>query len=223
MAEFIGYYRVSTKRQGRSGLGLEAQQSSVRQFSEANGELVAEYQDIESGRNDDRPGLNAAIAEAKKRKAILLVARLDRFSRRVSFISWLMEQGVDLKVVEMPNASTFQLHIHGALAEEERRMISERTKAALKAAKKRGVVLGRAGAERARQNREHAQQFSNGLIEKCRELNIEGMGYSEIARCLNKVGVLGAKGGRLYPSTIKNYVESTSVKSQCEVSRHPKA
>ena len=107
--KYVGYYRVSTKQQGKSGLGLESQQNAVREHSDKHGTLIGEYQEIVSGKSRTHSVLDEAIRHAKKEKATLLVKRLDRFSRRVSFISWLLEQGVELEVVEMPNATTFQL------------------------------------------------------------------------------------------------------------------
>jgi DNA invertase Pin-like site-specific DNA recombinase len=147
MIEYVIYRRVSTQDQGRSGLGLEAQTRDIGLFlttySDVPYEVLGEFTDIESGKNDDRPQLAAAIALAKKSRATLLVAKLDRLSRRVSFIAGLMEdKGLTFKVASMPYADSFQLHIYAALAEQERAFISLRTKAALQAAKARGVKLG---------------------------------------------------------------------------------
>ena len=116
--KYVGYYRVSTKKQGKSGLGLEAQKQMVETFAEANGDLVAEFVEVESGKNDQRSELSKAMALAKKSGASLLIAKLDRFSRRVSFIAAMMEKGVPLVIAEMPNATDFQLHIFAALAQE---------------------------------------------------------------------------------------------------------
>lgn len=154
--KFVAYYRVSTARQGKSGLGLSAQEAKVREFVSTRGRLVGEFTEIESGRRNDRRVLWEAIESAKRQDAKLIIARLDRFSRRVSFIAGVMEQGVGLTVAEMPDATEFQLHIFAALAQEERRLISERTKAALAEAKKRGVRLGTNGVQLAARNRERA-------------------------------------------------------------------
>jgi DNA invertase Pin-like site-specific DNA recombinase len=143
--KYVAYYRVSTAKQGKSGLGLEAQKETVRAFVEKEGELIGEYVEVQSGRKDNREELWKAIRAAKEQKAKIVIARLDRFSRKVSFISGIMDQGVSLVVAEMPHASEFQLHIFAALAQEERRLISERTKAALAQAKKLGVRLGQNG------------------------------------------------------------------------------
>ena len=142
MVDYVAYYRVSTEKQGKSGLGLAAQRSRLDAFVSANDRILQEFVDVQSGRKDDRSGLNKALAFAKAKKATLLIARLDRFSRRVSFIARIMDEGISLCCAEMPNASEFQLHIFAALAQEERRLISERTRAALAEAKKRGRRLG---------------------------------------------------------------------------------
>ena len=143
MARYVAYFRVSTARQGKSGLGLAAQKSLVERFLSAGDELVAEFVEVQSGRNDQRVELWRAFAVAKRQNAKILIAKLDRFSRRVSFIAGIMEQGIGLVVAEMPHATDFQLHIFAALAQEERRLISDRTRNALAEAKKRGEI-GRA-------------------------------------------------------------------------------
>src|SRR6516165_3979008 len=144
----IPYYRVSTPRQGKSGLGLEAQRVAVEHFAATEGlHLASAFVEIESGKGADalelRPQLAAALKLARKQKSSIVVAKLDRLSRDVAFISALMAQRVPFIVAELgADADPFMLHIYAALAEKERRMISARTKAALKAAKARGVVLG---------------------------------------------------------------------------------
>ncbi|OHV70772.1 DNA invertase [Mesorhizobium sp. LCM 4577] len=207
--KYVGYYRVSTKKQARSGLGLEAQQQMVRQFAGAHGELVGEFVEVESGRNDRRIELAKAINAAKTAGASLLIARLDRFSRRVSFISAMMEKGVRLVIVEMPNATDFQLHIFAALAQEERRLISERTKAALAQAKRRGVVLGKNGRVLAMVNRARAANFASqmrGLLPE----SWASMSYSELARHLNEAGIVTPGGNRYFPQSVKNLVTALS-------------
>ncbi|MGY4456666.1 recombinase family protein [Bradyrhizobium sp. LB13.1] len=145
MLRFVAYYRVSTERQGRSGLGLAAQHRKIIEFIAGAGTLIAEFCDIQSGKDDSRIELQRAIQLAKRENAKIAIARLDRFSRRVSFIASILEQGIGLVCAEMPNATDFQLHIFAALAQEERRLISERTKAALAEAKRRGKILGSNG------------------------------------------------------------------------------
>ena len=144
-ARFIPYYRVSTKRQGRSGLGLEAQQVDVAALiAERNGSEIARYTEIETGKNPDRPELAKAIAHAKLANATLVVAKLDRLARNVAFTSALMESKVDFVCCDCKGATTLTLHILAAVAQEEARLISERTKKALAAAKARGMKLGSA-------------------------------------------------------------------------------
>jgi DNA invertase Pin-like site-specific DNA recombinase len=140
----IAYTRVSTKRQGRSGLGLEAQEKAIQHFADLDSWLVVDrYVDVESGKSDERPGLKAAVDRANLLQCPILVSKLDRLSRDVHFISGLMAHGVEFIVTQLGRqADPFILHIYAALAEKERAMISERTKAALAAAKARGVQLG---------------------------------------------------------------------------------
>jgi DNA invertase Pin-like site-specific DNA recombinase len=144
----IAYYRVSTDRQGKSGLGLAAQKEAVRQhLSRASGNLLAEFVEVESGKRNDRPQLALAMAAAKKAKATLVIAKLDRLARNVHFVSGLMESGVDFVAADNPHANRLMVHMLAAFAEHEREQISKRTKDALAAAKARGTRLGRHGAE----------------------------------------------------------------------------
>ena len=163
MGNYVAYYRVSTAKQGKSGLGLAAQKEKIQQFSEERGTIISEFTEIESGRRDQRCVLWEAIEYAKQHDAKLVIARLDRFSRNVSFISKIMDEGIELTIAEMPDATTFQLHIFAALAQEERRLISERTRAALAQAKKRGVVLGRNGAVIALANKQKSLERKSKL------------------------------------------------------------
>lgn len=140
---FVAYYRVSTARQGRSGLGLEAQQAAVRDhLNGGNWSLAAEVVEVESGKRSDRPKLIEALRLCRLHKAVLIIAKLDRLARNVAFVSALMEAGVEFVAVDFPQANRLTVHILAAVAEHEARMISDRTKAALKAAKARGVQLG---------------------------------------------------------------------------------
>ncbi|TPM21714.1 recombinase family protein, partial [Mesorhizobium sp. B2-3-5] len=151
--------------------------------------------------------LAKTINAAKKAGASLLIARLDRFSRRVSFISAMMDKGVRLVVVEMPNATDFQLHIFAALAQEERRLISERTKAALAQAKLRGTALGKNGNVLARINKEAAADFANQIREKLPSA-WQTMSYSELARRLNQRGLTTINGKRFHPQSAKNLAKA---------------
>ena len=143
MQPFIAYYRVSTKRQGLSGLGLEAQLTAVSQLVATRaGTVVASYQEIEKGKRKDRPELLKALAHARRSKAILVIAKLDRLARNVNFISTLMEMGVPFTCCDMPEANEFTLHIIAAVAEHEYKMTSQRTRAALASRKARGLPIG---------------------------------------------------------------------------------
>jgi DNA invertase Pin-like site-specific DNA recombinase len=140
---FIAYYRVSTARQGRSGLGLEAQQEAVRAYlNGGDWQLVAEVIEVESGKRSDRPKLAEALRLCRLHKATLIIAKLDRLARNVAFVSTLMEAGVEFTAVDFPQANRLTVHILAAVAEHEAKAISERTQAALAAAKARGVRLG---------------------------------------------------------------------------------
>jgi DNA invertase Pin-like site-specific DNA recombinase len=141
--KIVTYLRVSTERQGRSGLGLEAQRAAVESFVKRTGSTVArEFLEVESGRHDDRPKLAEALAFARRAKATLCVAKLDRLSRSVRFIAAVLDSGVEFAAADMPDANRMTLHILAAIAEGEARAISDRTRVALQAAKANGVKLG---------------------------------------------------------------------------------
>ena len=207
MTRYVAYFRVSTATQGRSGLGLAAQQTKIREFLNPEDELIAEFIEVQSGKLDTRNELWKAIHHAKKHSAKMLIAKLDRFSRRVSFIAGIMEQGIGLVVAEMPHATDFQLHIFAALAQEERRLISERTKNALAEAKRHGVQLGRNGASLALQNKAEAIDFARSLEPLIRPLWNDGQSYSAIARFLNDAGIQTRRGGKFAPETTKQVVK----------------
>lgn len=150
ISHYVCYYRVSTQRQGESGLGLEAQQLAVARFIAAHpGEVLGEYTETESGKKSNRVQLTAALDHCRRKKATLLIAKLDRLARNVYFLSGLMESGVDFLAADQPTKDRFWLHLQAAFAEEEARRISLRTKEALAAAKARGVVLGATGKAKA--------------------------------------------------------------------------
>jgi len=197
----IAYCRVSTARQGRSGLGLDAQREAVARFAAAEGfEITREFVEVETGKGSDalqrRPELAAALAEARRRKCPIAVAKLDRLSRNVHFISGLMEHRVPFLVTELgPAVDPFMLHIYAALAEKERRLISQRTKAALKAAKARGVRLGNpqlaeAQSIGAARVRAQADRFAAAVLPVIREAQSAGAtSLRAIADVLNARGV----------------------------------
>ncbi|HTR84805.1 MAG TPA: recombinase family protein [Reyranella sp.] len=140
---FVAYYRVSTARQGRSGLGLDAQRDAIRSYlATSSGDLLAEHTEVESGRRGDRPELAKALAACRLHRATLIIAKLDRLARNVAFVSNLMEAGVEFHACDMPVANRLTVHMLAAVAENEARQISERTRAALAQAKRRGVILG---------------------------------------------------------------------------------
>ena len=193
----IAYYRVSTGRQGKSGLGLEAQRAAVQRFAAAESyELAGEFIEVETGKGSDaldrRPQLAAALRTARKLKAPIVIAKLDRLSRDVAFISGLMAQKVPFIVTELgSDVDPFMLHIYAALAEKERRMISERTKAALQAAKARGVQLGnpRIGADNAAAAADRDAALRPVLVE------LAGKTLREIAQALTDRGIASPRGG----------------------------
>ena len=204
LAKFVSYYRVSTDRQGRSGLGLEAQQAAVGNYLDGGaGHLVGEFTEIESGHKNERPELAKALTLCNKHKATLLIARLDRLARNVHFISGLMETKVKFIACDMPEATPFMLHIYAAAAQEEARAISARTKAALQAAKARGVRLGRHGSERlAPANKAAAIERAKNLHPMLADLIASGASLRQIAAELTKRGIGTPRGGRWHPTTI---------------------
>jgi DNA invertase Pin-like site-specific DNA recombinase len=194
----IAYFRVSTDRQGRSGLGLEAQKQAVTDFLSIKGwALTGEYVEVESGKRKDRPMLAEAIEETKRIRGRLVIAKLDRLARNVHFISGLMETGVDFVAVDMPTADRFMLHVYAAMAEEEGRRISQRTKAALAAAKARGVELGANGKVLAKAHKEAAAAFAETLLPTITEIRNEGhRSVRAITGALNARNILSREGGR---------------------------
>lgn len=215
MQQYVIYKRVSTKEQGRSGLGLDAQERDIalflEQYSPTPYEVSAEFIDVLSGADSYRPELAKALEFARKSGATLLVSKLDRLSRKVSAIANLMEdKRVEFRVAQMPNADNFQLHIYAALAEQEREFISTRTKAALAEAKARGTVLG--GMRDATMKRNAAVKANAlaraekvaGLIVPLRDA---GKPLREIANHLNNAGVATARGGRWQASQVKRVLD----------------
>ena len=164
MKNAVAYYRVSTERQGESGLGLEAQQASVREFIKFKKMTVLqEFTEIESGKKKNRPVLAEALEHCKKNKALLIIAKLNRLGRNVAFISALMESKVEFVSVDLPEANHFVIHIMAAVAQYQREEISTTTKAALQAAKERGVKLGKNGVALAEQNKKESLLFAKKL------------------------------------------------------------
>jgi DNA invertase Pin-like site-specific DNA recombinase len=203
----VGYIRCSTPRQGQSGLGLEAQQAAITHFCRSNGyELLQEFREVESGRNNERPILRRAIARAKAARGLLVIAKLDRLARSVAFIANLMESGVEFRACDYPDKDPFMLHIRAAVAEEEARKISTRTRDALAAYKARGGVLGAAHPAGHRITSQEARKGAERTATIAREANAEAtaiatdlhrQGYSlrAIAAELDARGIATRSGG----------------------------
>lgn len=204
---YVAYYRVSTDRQGKSGLGLEAQREAVaRHLASRKATLVSEYTEVESGkRHDNRPQLAAAIGEAKRLGATLLIAKLDRLARNVHFISGLMESAAAFEACDMPHANKFTIHILAAVAEHEREMISERTKAALAAAKARGTKLGNPRWQESIHKATAARKKplpSAELAAIVAGYRAEGFTLRAIAKRMNELGLKTASGAQWHASSV---------------------
>lgn len=217
MKPIVAYLRVSTAQQGRSGLGLEAQREAIARFVEAEGySLAGEFVEVETGKGADaldrRPQLAAALALARKTKCPVIVAKLDRLSRDVAFISGLMAQRVSFVVAELgADIDPFMMHIYAALAEKERKLISERTRAALAQMKVQGALLGNrtnlaeAQEKGAASNRAAAAAFASNALPIIHQIEASGVsGYHGIAEALNARGIRTARGGSWYASTVRN-------------------
>jgi len=206
---YIAYYRVSTVRQGQSGLGLEAQQAAVeRHLAGGDWTLIESYTEIESGKRNDRPEIKKALAACKRHKATLVIAKLDRLGRNVAFVANLMESGVEFLAVDNPGANKLMVHMLAAFAEHERDMISQRTREALAAAKARGVELGKHGKILAAENRATADRFAHQI--KPVILNLRASGITSIralAEALNKRRVATAAGGRWHGATVHRLIQ----------------
>jgi DNA invertase Pin-like site-specific DNA recombinase len=212
MAEFIAYYRVSTDKQGAAGLGMDAQREAVERFIGQRGEIVAEYVEVESGRKANRPKLKAALDECQSRRATLVIAKLDRLARNVHFISGLMESKVDFLAVDMPEANRLTIHVLAAVAEHEREMISQRTKAALAQAKARGTTLGNPRAAEAAALGRAARTIEKPppkVLQLMEAKRAEGASLREIARELNQLGIKTPRGSQWYACTVRDQIIKT--------------
>lgn len=212
-AKFVAYVRVSTSEQGRSGLGLEAQQKAVRDYVEAQGgRMAAEFVEVESGAKNDRPQLAAALARCRRERATLVLAKLDRLGRRVSLVAGLMDADVPFIDASNPNASRLELHLRAAIAEEERRLISERTKAALAAAKARGTVLGNPELDAINQARvTDAVDFAETIRPHVEAIRAGGITSGQgIADALNESGVETPTGGRWHRTSVVRLLKRLS-------------
>jgi DNA invertase Pin-like site-specific DNA recombinase len=215
----ITYIRVSTSQQGRSGLGIEAQRVALHHFAQAEGfEVAREFVEVETGKGADamdrRPQLKAALAAARKQRCHVAVAKLDRLSRDVHFISGLMAHKVPFLVAEFgPDVDPFVLHLFAALAEKERALISTRTRQALAAAKVRGVTLGNPKLHVARRSavsavKAEADRYAANILPIIRETQKAGATtLRQIAEALNARGVATARGGQWHPKSVANILE----------------
>lgn len=204
MLHYVSYLRVSTQRQGISGLGIEAQRNAVEQYvRQCGGTVLAEYVEIETGSGKARPILVQSISHCRRTKATLLIAKLDRLARNVAFVSSLMESGVEFVAADAPYANRLMIHILAAFAEHERTLISERTKAALSAAKLRGIVLGSNGRILAHAHRTAARAYAETLRPNVASARRDGARtLVEIAKHLNSCGLRTREGCSWRPSTI---------------------
>lgn len=203
------YYRVSTQRQGHSGLGQEAQREAINNYIRIHGGTIEkEFTEIESGKNNKRPELDQAIAHCKKHKTTLLIAKLDRLSRNVHFITGLMESKVKFVAADNPTANELMLHMLAAFAEFERKQISERTTQALKAAKARGVKLGKYGKTLARQNKDRAERYAKKLAPIIRDIKNSGFKtYKDMTEELNRRNVKTERGYPFYEGSTYRLVK----------------
>lgn len=218
--QIVSYLRVSTAKQGISGLGLEAQRAAVAAFTLAGGhKLVAEYVEVESGSKAARPQLAAALTACRLHRTTLVIAKLDRLARNVAFIANLMDGGVEFVACDMPHANRLTLHLLAAIAEHEREMISQRTKAALQAARARGARLGnpngaaalltgcRAAAEAsAVVRRAKAAQHAAAVAPLIAELIRQPLSKTVIAAALNRRGIPSPSGGSWHPEQVRRTV-----------------
>lgn len=215
---FIAYYRVSTARQGRSGLGLDAQKRAVKDF--LNGgpwELLGEFVEVESGKDDDRPELEQALAMCELSGATLVVAKLDRLSRNLAFLAKLQESGARFVAADMPEANELTIHIMAAVAQAERKAISARTKEALAAAKARGVRLGgnrgnledlrKGPAKSAEVRSREAAERALKVRRQIEATGMEGRSLRQIASALNKRGITAPRGGKWHAAQVKTVLE----------------
>lgn len=214
---YVAYYRVSTQKQGKSGLGLEAQQKMVSDFISVNaGKLVAEYTEVESGKHAERPKLIEAMKHANLIGGKLLVGKLDRLSRDLHFITSLQKSRVDFVVCDLPGCDSFTINIYGALAQREREMISARTKAGLAAAKARNIKLGtnnlrpelvrEASAKGVLAIKRNASDFASKVRPVIEAMLEQGKSLRAIASELEKLGVQTARGGAWTPTAVRNVI-----------------
>lgn len=215
--KYVAYYRVSTQKQGKSGLGLEAQKKMVTDFVALNGgEIVREYTEIESGKCSDRPELNKAMKYASLVGGRLLVGKLDRLSRDLHFILSLQKSKIEFQIADLPGCDSFTIHIYGALAQRERELIASRTKAGLAAAKARGVKLGtnnlkpeliqEASTKGVQVRRQNADEFASRVRPVIEAMLSQGTSLRGVAVELDRLGVQTARGGTWTATAVRNAI-----------------
>jgi DNA invertase Pin-like site-specific DNA recombinase len=220
---FVAYYRVSTARQGRSGLGLEAQQKAVTDFLNGGSwKLLAEFVEVESGKDDDRPQLEQALSTCELAGATLVVAKLDRLSRNLAFLAKLQDSGARFVAADIPEANELTIHIMAAVAQAERKAISTRTKEALAAAKARGVKLGglrgnledlrkgpvKSAEVRSARSKQRASKVARQIAAIREKDGVTSL--REIARALNERGITAPRGGRWHAAQIRALLSSAA-------------
>jgi DNA invertase Pin-like site-specific DNA recombinase len=211
---YIAYYRVSTDRQGESGLGLEAQRHIVSQFLGAEDALLAEYTEVESGKRNDRPTLQEALLHCRREKATLLIAKLDRLGRNLAFIASLMDSGVDFIAADNPHANRLMLHMLAVFAEHEALQISLRTKQALQAAKARGTLLGENAKPLHTRNSTRADEFAARLAPQIHTILAAGhCTLRQIADALNTSGIPPMRGNKWHPPSVSNLLTRLHLKT----------
>jgi DNA invertase Pin-like site-specific DNA recombinase len=215
--KYVTYYRVSTARQGRSGLGLDAQKKAVDDYLRKNARVLGSYTEIESGKNNNRPELQKALAHCRNTGATLVIAKLDRLSRDAHFLLGLKKAEVDFVAADMPDANRLTVGIMALVAEQEREAISKRTREALQAAKRRGVKLGNPNGAKALRRAGKGNKAAVAVIrKKADELakrlgpvvaSSDGKSLRQIAAELNEAGIETARGGRWYASSVRSLLE----------------
>lgn len=208
--KYVAYYRVSTAKQGASGLGLEAQRSAVADYVVLNaGLLIAECTEIESGKRNERPKLQEALSLCRKHAATLIIGKLDRLSRSVAFIAGMLEGRIDFVACDMPEANKLTIHIMAAMAEHEREAISARTKAALAAARQRGIQLGTKdgktlsaiGVAAIKQKARERNAIAKAWISQMH--TVGALSYQTISDALNARGITAPRGGKWHPEAVR--------------------
>jgi len=207
--KYVVYKRVSTDKQGRSGLGLEAQQTLVEPYMSR---VIATYTEVESGKDDRRPQLAAALAHCKREGAAILIAKIDRLSRNAAFLFTLRDSGVEIVAADMPSAGTLEFGIRAVFAQHEREEISRRTKAALAEAKRRGVKLGcpdprRNGAKTAAARRAKTDAVAGRVMPIIMSLRDGGKSYAAIAANLNTARIPSSMGGEWHATSVRNLLK----------------